>query len=58
MLNNFNNSDKTYYIDSFKYMFEKLETSYNSKSSRMLEYFVKNNLRRFNTETGNKRLYI
>lgn len=52
MLNNFNNSDKTDYIDSFKYMFEKLEISYNSKSSRMLEYFVKNNLKRFNTETG------
>jgi hypothetical protein len=50
-LNHFENI-KTDYIDNFKDMFIKMENSYYSKSSNMLEYFVKNNLKKINTKTG------
>lgn len=51
-LNNMENSENNYYIDSFKGMFGKIESSYYLKSSKRLEYFVKNNLKKFNIKTG------
>lgn len=45
-----NNNDN--YIDSFKDMINKLENSYINKSSKMLEYFVKNLLKFKNIKTG------
>lgn len=40
------------YVDSFKDMINKLENSYINKSSKMLEYFVKNLLKFKNIKTG------